>query len=143
MFTPVKKKIQFFSKNNFARKIKQLRKTQKLTQTAFGQLIAVSKQTINRWETGLNAPDIENVAKIIDVFHLQPDYFTGSSPSLGGWHGESTLYTLSAKEDKLLAYFRRLTAEHQEELLDLAEFLEDQEKKAEKALKKTKGGIGE
>ena len=47
--------------------IKKLRKKLILTQTEFAELLGVSFQSINRWETGKHEPTIKVKRKIVEL----------------------------------------------------------------------------
>lgn len=60
-----------FPKKIFAIRIKGLRQANGLTLAQLGQLFGVSKQSAQRWETGVNVPSAEN---LVDM----ADYLSGS-----------------------------------------------------------------
>lgn len=48
----------------FGEKLKQLRKTRKLTQAGLGKLLSVAQSTVGNWESGTREPDMEMITKI-------------------------------------------------------------------------------
>ena len=58
-------------------RIRELRKQAKLSQEMMAEKIGVSRQAITKWETGLGAPDIENLVAIADLFKLSLDELMG------------------------------------------------------------------
>ena len=54
-------------------KIRNLREQLKLTQTEFGKIFSLSKQTISGYENGENVPPLETVYKIAEHFNLSID----------------------------------------------------------------------
>jgi len=49
-------------------KLKQFRKARDLTQEQAANVFNVSPQTVSRWETGVNCPDIVILPAIADFF---------------------------------------------------------------------------
>ncbi len=61
----------------FGKRLKDVRKLNKLTQKELGKLINVSTTVISNWERGLNCPSIENVAKICITCNISVNYLLG------------------------------------------------------------------
>lgn len=57
----------------FNEKIKEIRKSQNLTQEQFAEKIFVSRNTVAKWESSLGYPDIQNLITISDVFGVGLD----------------------------------------------------------------------
>lgn len=55
-------------------KIHKLRKQQGLSQEAFAEKIAVTRQTISKWELDQSTPDLEFIAQISNIFNVSVDY---------------------------------------------------------------------
>jgi len=68
-----------FSKNIFSERLKALRTQKGITLEKFGAMFDVSKQSAQRWETGINMPTAENIAAIADYFEVSTDYLLGRS----------------------------------------------------------------
>ena len=58
---------------NFSDKLKEIRKTEGLSQEKFAEKIGVSRQAITKWETGKGMPDIENMKIISEVYKMTLD----------------------------------------------------------------------
>lgn len=58
-------------------RLKELRKSKKLTQSQFADLMGVSQATITFWENGKREPDLATIVKIADVFDTTTDYLLG------------------------------------------------------------------
>lgn len=58
-------------------KLKQFRKERALTQEQIAEVFNVSSQTVSRWETGTNCPDIEMLPAIADFFEVTVDDLLG------------------------------------------------------------------
>ena len=50
--------------------IAKLRKDKKLTQKDLANLLFVERETISKWERGVNHISIDNVLKICDIFKI-------------------------------------------------------------------------
>jgi transcriptional regulator with XRE-family HTH domain len=64
---------------DFPQRLRELRSGAGLTQTEFGALFNLSKQTISGYEKGDNAPPIETLEKLADYFKVSTDYLLGRS----------------------------------------------------------------
>lgn len=63
----------------FAERIKELRLTQAISQTALANHIGLTQRAIGFYETADKKPDYENLVKIADFFDVSTDYLTGRS----------------------------------------------------------------
>lgn len=57
--------------------IKQLMKTEQLTQMQLASAIHVGQSTISEWLSGKNEPSIESLWKLADYFDVSIDYIVG------------------------------------------------------------------
>lgn len=55
-------------------KLQQLRKRDGLSQEALAERVAVTRQTISKWELDQSTPDLELVARLSDIFGVSTDY---------------------------------------------------------------------
>ena len=62
----------------FSEKFKQLRKDKDLTQEEIADIFHVSPQSVSRWETGANYPDIEILPHIAIFFEVTVDELLGT-----------------------------------------------------------------
>lgn len=62
----------------FSEKFKQLRKANDLTQEQIADIFQVSPQSVSRWETGANYPDIELIPHIAIYFKVTLDELFGT-----------------------------------------------------------------
>ena len=51
-----------------------LRQKNKLTQQAFGEIIGVSKASVQSYESGRAVPSLETIKKIVDAFGIDDLY---------------------------------------------------------------------
>ena len=56
-----------------AKKIKQLRKDNSMTQEDLAEKLNVSRQTISKWETSVTIPDADNIVAISKLFNITTD----------------------------------------------------------------------
>jgi len=61
----------------FSRKLKEFRRARNLTQEEIARTFNVSPQTVSRWETGVNLPDIEMLPPLAEFFCVTTDDLLG------------------------------------------------------------------
>ena len=59
--------------------IKELRKTNNMTQKHLGELLGVSGITVSKWESGLSKPSGKNLISIAKIFNVSAETFFGNS----------------------------------------------------------------
>ena len=57
----------------FGKRIFEIRNNAKLTQAQFAELFDVSQQAVQKWESGVSAPDIDKIIKIAKYFDVSLD----------------------------------------------------------------------
>ena len=65
-----------------AKKLKQLRKEQKLTQGTLAARFGVTQQAIAKWEAGHALPEPETISRIAKFFAVSTDYLLGVTDSV-------------------------------------------------------------
>lgn len=68
-------------------RIKALRMKRGMSQTALGQLVAIDKSVVCRWESGAKLPSQNMITQIADIFKVSPVYIC-----YGNDHRESNEY---------------------------------------------------
>lgn len=63
----------------FADRLKELRKSNSLTQEDLGKILGVGKTTISMYENGNSTPNDEIKIKIADHFNVSMDYLIGKT----------------------------------------------------------------
>ncbi|MCI5941475.1 MAG: helix-turn-helix domain-containing protein [Ligilactobacillus animalis] len=58
-------------------RIKDLRKSKKMSQSDLGKMIGVSQTTVTAWETGRAEPASAYISKLADFFNVSADYLLG------------------------------------------------------------------
>ena len=65
--------------DSFSLRLKNLRAESKISQSALGQMIGISQQTVAKWEKGLATPNPETVGKLAQIFDVSADFLLGIS----------------------------------------------------------------
>ena len=93
--------------------IKKHRKKMQLTQTQLAEKMFVSTQAISNWERGLTPPDLENLCKLSEFFHVSVDSLLGKDDCLGeklmigiDGGGTKTEFVLFTESGKILHKFK-------------------------------------
>ncbi len=63
--------------NNIGTRIRELRKKNDLTQEKLAGYLNVSYQTVSKWETGINTPDLSLIVPLAKVLHTTTDELLG------------------------------------------------------------------
>lgn len=61
----------------FPQRVKSLRASLSLTQTAFGSRLGVSKQCVSNWEKGVIRPSMEMLIRIAKEYEVSTDFLLG------------------------------------------------------------------
>lgn len=64
--------------NVIGSRIKKKRIEAGYTQEHLGNLFHVKKQTISKWENGINTPDVDTLKKLASILNCTLDYLTGN-----------------------------------------------------------------
>lgn len=62
---------------NFAERLKELRKSRKLSQGDIANVLGVTRQAVSQYETGMRKPDYEMMEVLADYFNVDMDYLLG------------------------------------------------------------------
>lgn len=65
--------------NIIGNRIKEKRISIGKTQEELGQLVHVKKQTISKWENGINVPDADTLKILSDILDCTVDYLVGKT----------------------------------------------------------------
>jgi transcriptional regulator with XRE-family HTH domain len=87
-------------------RIKKRRKELKISQEELAEILGVTYQQVQRYENGRNRLNVENIQMIADALSVSVSYFFESHKT-SIISEKPTLY-LSAEENKLLRYFRKI-----------------------------------
>ena len=104
----------------FSGRLQQLRKNRGLTQTEFGSLFRLSKQTISGYEKGDSSPPIETLEKFADYFSVSTDYLLGRDDKLTPNHHNPEIAELLADNNiKKISLVRDLSIDEIRKLIEL------------------------
>lgn len=108
-------------------RIKELRKTKKLTQVEFARIFQISNGTIAMWETDKRQPDFNMLQKLADYFGVTTDYLLGrETPS-----EKSEIAVPDKYKDIMFAFengAENLTQEDIDDVIKFIEFLKNKKK---------------
>ena len=91
-------------------RLKELRKSRKLTQAQVAEGINCTPPTYSRYERGTRQPPLDMVLKMADFFGVSLDYLFGRTPP------DSS--ALSSYETDMIEKFRKATGSVQEDVVD-------------------------
>lgn len=60
---------------SIGQRIRELRRSKDISQEELGLEIGVSRQTVNKWETDVTTPNIDNIKALCGYFNVKADYF--------------------------------------------------------------------
>lgn len=60
-------------------KLKELRKSNHMTQKQLGDLMGINATAVSQWESGLSKPSGENLISLTKIFNVQVEKFFESS----------------------------------------------------------------
>ena len=63
--------------NKFAKRLKELRTDNKISQIEFAEMCQVKQSCVSKWERGVTLPDAEMLCVICSVLHISADYLLG------------------------------------------------------------------
>lgn len=88
-----------------AERIKTLRETNNLTQSALAKKLNVTRSSVNAWEMGIFVPSTSLIVDIARLFHVSTDYLLGidstSSLDLSGLNDREVMLVY-----ELVEYFK-------------------------------------
>ena len=68
---------------NFAQRVRQLRKEKKKTQSEMAEFLGIKLRAYQYYESGTFYPEIPNLIKLADYFGVTTDYLLGRSDQRG------------------------------------------------------------
>ena len=67
-----------------AKRIRELRKSMKLSQAEMGNIVGVKQSSLNRYEHGQSSPSVETLVRYADYFDVSLDYIFGRTDNPQG-----------------------------------------------------------
>ena len=120
-------------------RIKELRKSKKITQKELASHLGIADSTLSYWEQGRYEPDISALRQLSKFFNVSIDYIIGEIASIDIEVGKD--YDISVNETKILydvkldetllkrTEFENLSNEEVDKLAEYAEFLKSKRHK--------------
>lgn len=71
---------------DFPTRLKELRKSRKVSQSEAGQIAGITSKQIQRYESGDSEPTLPVLIALADYFNVSLDYLVGRSDATGGCH---------------------------------------------------------
>ena len=59
---------------DIAQRLQELRKKAGYSQEQVAELMELSRQAVSKWESGQGKPDVDNIVKLTEVYHVSADY---------------------------------------------------------------------
>lgn len=59
---------------DIAKRLQELRKKAGYSQEQVADMLGISRQAISKWESGQGKPEIDNIIKITEIYHVSTDY---------------------------------------------------------------------
>lgn len=105
-------------------RIKELRKSKKMSQSELGKFIGVSQTTVTAWENGRAEPSSSYVAKLATFFNVSTDYLLGRDPK------EDDLKTADKNVQLIAAHIDDgTTPEEMERIIDYIDYVKSKREK--------------
>lgn len=79
-------------------RIRDARKTNRITQEKLAELLEVSRVTISSWENGENTPTVDNIIALSEVLRVSTDYLLKGIEVFGS---KDPVRVASPKEDEI------------------------------------------
>lgn len=87
------------------KQIGMIRKEQRLTQEAFGDLFHVTRQTVSNWENEKSYPDLQTLVSISDRFQISLDVLLKEDAEMVKTMDKERAYGAFAKKEKAVIDF--------------------------------------
>lgn len=100
------------------KKLRELRKKQKLSMKELGDILGLSESTISLYENGKREPDINTIIKISSYFHISIDELLGHSINLNNVLDEHDRITIREGHSPVMLNFEKMCSFLDEKTLD-------------------------
>lgn len=105
-----------------ADRLKELRKSNNLTQAELGKILGVGKTTVSMYETSNSAPSDEIKLKISEYFNISLDYLLGKT-NIKNYEDKETTIALHSDVD-----YENLPTEAKDEINNFIEYVKNKYK---------------
>ncbi|MBO5033067.1 MAG: helix-turn-helix transcriptional regulator [Lachnospiraceae bacterium] len=59
---------------DIAERLQELRKKSGYSQEQVAGMLGLSRQAVSKWESGQGKPEIDNIVKLTEIYHVSADY---------------------------------------------------------------------
>ncbi len=59
---------------SLAQRLQNLRKEAHYSQEQLADLLGISRQAVSKWESGQGKPDLDNIARLTEIYNVSADY---------------------------------------------------------------------
>ena len=59
---------------DISERLQELRKKEGYSQEQVAEMLGLSRQAISNWESGQGKPEIDNIIKLTEIYHVSADY---------------------------------------------------------------------
>lgn len=59
---------------DIAERLQELRKNAGYSQEQVAEMLGLSRQAVSKWESGQGKPEIDNIVKLTEIYHVSADY---------------------------------------------------------------------
>lgn len=59
---------------DLSQRLQELRKKEGYSQEQVAEMLGLSRQAISKWESGQGKPEIDNIIKLTEIYHVSADY---------------------------------------------------------------------
>ena len=91
----------------FYKKLKELRKENKISQRTLADMLGITQQAVAKWETGRSTPDTDTLQKLSSIFKVSIDNLLGVEKSLDNAFTTVTQLNSKSCSDKYLQQILR------------------------------------
>lgn len=107
----------YFTKNGgfyMTNRLKELRKSKKMSQKTLGAFLHISQQSVSRMEHNIHIASIHTIIRTANFFHVTSDYLLGLSNQKENIPSHSPLSSKLEQYHEYLFSFKLLTTQQQE-----------------------------
>ncbi len=104
------------------KRIKNIRKLNRITQEKLAELLGVSRVTISSWENDENAPTVDNIIYLSEIFRVPTDYLLKGTTESDA--EEPKKVSAPGQDDIFLSLFQALGPAERDEVIKFMRYQE-------------------
>lgn len=109
--------------NTFCIRFRELLHNAEKKQKEICKELEIAPQKLSKWKTGYNEPNLDDIIMLARYFDVSADYLLGRTDDFGNVTVKQSGTELTSEEEKLLRYFRTLSAIEREQTTEYVAFL--------------------